>query len=291
MNYAINWFKGFAYENEVQEIIIKYAPYEYDTLVSSPSILIDFVKSKREDLRIVVDITNISILSFNTTADIFKTCYKIHPNIAFMISRITNGIHPDMRMMKKNKLPFFYCEKVNTIDTLNQYISEGVTDVYITDELAFSLSDIKYNICKNKVKIRVYPNVAQSSVSCADGIKSITKFFIRPEDVKYYEDCVDIMEFFGPMDKQNTLYKIYKKQKWRGPLNLIISGYNPEDNIEINSSIIPTFGQVRKNCHKKCGYTSSGCQICIAAEHVARSLVEKGLEYKEKRKEDIDDKK
>lgn len=286
MNYAINWFKDFAYEDEVQEIIIKYDPHEYNTLVNSPSVLIDFVKSKREDLRIVVDIADISILSFNATADIFKTCCKIHPNIVFVISRITNGIHPDMKMMKENELPFFYHEGVDTIDKLNQYISEGVTDVYITNELAFSLSDIKYNICKNKVKIRVFPNVAQSSVSHAEGIKSITKFFIRPEDVKYYEDCVDVMEFFGPVDRQNTLYKIYNEQKWRGPLNLIISGYNPEDNIEINSSIIPTFGQIRKNCHKKCGYTSSGCQICIAAEHVARSLTEKGLEYKE----ELDDK-
>jgi hypothetical protein len=290
MNYAINWFKGFAYEDEVQEIIIKYDPYEYDTLVSSPSVLIDFVKSKREDLRIVIDIADIDILSFNTTVDIFKTCYKIHPNIVFVISRVTNGVRPNILMMKKHELPFFFREGADTIDKLNQYISEGVTDVYITNELAFSLSDIKYNICKNRVKIRVYPNIAQSSVPVANGIKSITKFFIRPEDVKYYEDCVDVMEFFGSADKQNTLYKIYKEQKWRGPLNLIISGYNPEDNIEINSSIIPTFGQVRKNCHKKCGYTSSGCQICITAEHVARSLAEKGLEYKEKRKEDIDDK-
>lgn len=286
MNYAINWFKDFAYEDEIQEIIIKYDSNKYPILTEYISALIDFVKSKRQDLRIVVDVTHMTAIELKRTINVFKTCYEIHPNITFMISRTVEC----MRRVEENKLPFFYCEKVNTIDALNQYISEGVTDVYITDELAFSLSDIKYNICKNKVKIRVFPNVAQSSVSRADGIKSITKFFIRPEDVKYYEDCVDVMEFFGSADKQNTLYKIYKEQKWRGPLNLIISGYNPEDNIEINSSIIPTFGQVRKNCHKKCGYTSSGCQICIAAEHVARSLAEKGLEYKEKRKEDVDDK-
>lgn len=287
MNYAINWFKGFAYEDEIQEIIIKYDFNKYPILTEYASALIDFVKSKREDLRIVVDVTHMTAIEFERAINVFKACYEIHPNITFMISRIVEY----MKRVEENELPFFYCEKVNTIDALNQYISEDVTDVYITDELAFSLSDIKYNICKNKVKIRVFPNVAQSSVSRADGVKSITKFFIRPEDVKYYEDCVDIMEFFGSADKQNTLYKIYKEQKWKGPLNLIISGYNPEDNIEINSSIIPTFGQVRKNCHKKCGYTSSGCQICIAAEHVARSLAEKGLEYKEKRKEDIDDKK
>lgn len=286
MNYAINWFKGFAYEDEIQEIIIKYDFNKYPILTEYASALIDFVKSKREDLRIVVDVTHMTAIEFERAINVFKACYEIHPNITFMISRIVEY----MKRVEENELPFFYCEKVNTIDALNQYISEDVTDVYITDELAFSLSDIKYNICKNKVKIRVFPNVAQSSVSRADGVKSITKFFIRPEDVKYYEDCVDIMEFFGSADKQNTLYKIYKEQKWRGPLNLIISGYNPEDNIEINSSIIPTFGQVRKNCHKKCGYTSSGCQICIAAEHVARSLAEKGLEYKEKRKEAVDDK-
>jgi len=286
MNYAINWFKGFAYEDEIQEIIIKYDFNKYPILTKYASALIDFVKSKRQDLRIVVDVTHMITIELKQTINVFKMCYEIHPNITFMISRTVEC----MRRVEENKLPFFYCEKVNTIDALNQYISEGVTDVYITDELAFFLSDIKYDICKNKVKIRVFPNVAQSSVSRADGIKSITKFFIRPEDVKYYEDCVDVMEFFGPVDKQNTLYKIYKEQSWKGPLNLIISGYNPEDNIEINSSIIPTFGQIRKNCHKRCGYTSSGCQICIAAEHVARSLAEKGLEYKEKRKEDIDDK-
>ena len=49
MNYAINWFKDFAYEDEVQEIIIKYDFNKYPILAEYASALVDFVKSKRED--------------------------------------------------------------------------------------------------------------------------------------------------------------------------------------------------------------------------------------------------
>ena len=72
MNYAINWFKDFAYEDEVQEIIIKYDFNKYPILAEYTSALFDFIKSKRNDLRITVDVTNMTFIELKQAISVFN---------------------------------------------------------------------------------------------------------------------------------------------------------------------------------------------------------------------------
>lgn len=275
MNYSINWYREFEYENKVSEVIISFDK-------KNPAAAVEFCRQKRESLRVIIDVQKLTKNEFFDNFAIFKATFNTHPNIAFRINRYDMT---EAAALQQEEIPFFYGNHASTIDELNQYINEGVSDVYVTNELGFCLEDIKYYICKDKVKIRVYPNIAQSSATNADKIPSITKFFIRPEDVKHYENCVDVFEFFGDIGKQGVLYKIYNSGSWDGPLDLIITGYNPDEDVAINSSIIPVFGKIRKNCHKKCGFTSSGCQICFMAAPIAKTLIEKGIKFKEVEKD------
>jgi len=61
----------------------------------------------------------------------------------------------------------------------------------------------------NNIKVRVFPNICQSSFKETPSIKT---FFIRPEDIKYYSTFVDVFELISNnAEIQNTLFKIYKQ--------------------------------------------------------------------------------
>ena len=71
--------------------------------------------------------------------------------------------------------------------------------MYITNEFAFNMIDISKVCYLNSTMIRVYPNIAQTSARKTSTIDSLTKFFIRPEDVMFYEPYVDVFEFYCPI--------------------------------------------------------------------------------------------
>ena len=120
------------------------------------------------------------------------------------------------------------------------------------------MADIAKYCHEKNIKVRAYANVAQSS-SLLDNMNTITSFFIRPEDIKYYENHLDVVEFFGPVEKQDVLYEIYTKGKWLGNLKDLIIGL--QDSIN-NNVIIGCFGVVRMRCNKHCNY--SQCNICTS---------------------------
>ena len=108
-------------------------------------------------------------------------------------------------MFNKTKNPFAFLFLTRTC--LNGMIRYGVSDVYIVNEFAFYLPQIKKN-CGDEVKIRVFPNVSQSTDKL-HVLPTVTSFFIRPEDIPFYEEYVDVCEFFGTVDRNEVLYKIY----------------------------------------------------------------------------------
>ena len=63
--------------------------------------------------------------------------------------------------------------------------------MYICEELGFSLDKISDILHSNNIKVRVIPNICQSSFSETN---SLLTFFIRPEDIKYYIKYVDVFE-------------------------------------------------------------------------------------------------
>lgn len=249
MKYAIKFYQNCRVLPQADEIILKYEEVHEN--------LIDYIDNYSDEQRIVIDICGYdkeNILKDNLS--IWKAVSKKHENFAIKL----NEYHIDIiSKLQENNIKFFLDTRVDTIDKLCAVVFLGVSDVYICNELGFSLKSIA-KFCHNRgVKIRVYPNIAQSS-SNNEEINSFTKFYIRPNDVKVYEDYVDIFEFFtdvSSMDRQSVLFNIYKDEEWLGKLSDIILGIKEDI---INESIFPAFAEARTDCNKKCIYEK--CKLC-----------------------------
>ena len=105
-------------------------------------------------------------------------------------------------------------------------------------------------------------------------------FYIRPEDVSVYEPYVDYFEFFGKLDRQAVLYKIYKEGQWLGSLNELIGGLKNEIP---NVCIVPYFGTARVGCGKRCSYNKS-CEVCSNIKNLAKVLESKDFGITTERK-------
>ena len=162
--------------------------------------------------------------------------------------------------LKSLNLPFYYTEVASDWDILNGLIAQGVTDVFVGNNLGFELDKVAAVAKQANVRIRVYPNVAQSTWNGSD---SIIKFFIRPEDLILYSKYVDCFEIYVLPDNKLTnaafLYETYKLQKqWLGDLQALIIGLRePIDNRLLDDQ----WGSSRIKCGKRCAKGES-CHIC-----------------------------
>lgn len=266
MNYAIKYYIGCRTLPKADEIIIKYT-HETDELIK-------FAQEEiNENQRLVVDLNE-----FNTeeklsdSLKIFIAAMEVHKNFALKTTIEDKNIVD----YAESNIPFFVMETVDCWDELTHQIGLGVSDVYIVNEFGFYLPKISQYCHDMGVKVRAYPNVAQSRTS-APNINSFTKFFIRPEDIFIYEEMIDTFEFFGPLDKQPVLYDIYSQERWLGKLNEIILGL---DNEIDNMTIAPYFGESRRACEKRCAY--GRCNVCNSIASLAAVLESKNIKMKKK---------
>ena len=129
--------------------------------------------------------------------------------------------------------------------------------MYICEELGFSLDKVSKLLHDNNIKVRVFPNICQSSFSETPSIKT---FFIRPEDISIYAVFVDVFELISDEERQQVLFKIYKQEKWNGKIKEIIPTFKDS---ELDSKyILDTFGAIRSRCGKRCLYKPESCSIC-----------------------------
>jgi hypothetical protein len=172
-------------------------------------------------------------------------------------------------LIEKYKIPFFFINHISSIDMLTGLIKYHPTDMYICEELGFFLDKISTVLHENNIKVRVYPNICQSS--SAD-IPSLKTFFIRPEDLDTYSAFVDVFELVSDRERQKVIYKIYKQQEWFGELSEIIPTFKGDFD---NRRILKSFGQIRCKCGKRCMYKPNSCNICDRFMELAETF-EKG---------------
>ena len=261
MKYSIHYYKGCPILDDADEIIIKYTEKDPE--------LINFVQNWKQEQRIVINITTLTNQEIEENLSIFSAAASAH-NIAILCRK--DQFYVDIAAAD---IPFFFDYGIDSLDELVWQIHLGVSDIYIVNELGFSITKIK-EAYEDKVNIRVFPNVAQGGNENIDGFN---KFFIRPEDVGIYENYVDIFEFGGELDQQPIIYKIYKDERWLGNLNEIIIGSNAFIN---NLSIVPSFGYSRLNCNKRCAFNK--CDICNHIKSVSEILNDKGINIKKEKK-------
>ena len=130
------------------------------------------------------------------------------------------------------------------------------TDMYICEELGFFLDKVSKILHDNNIKVRVFPNICQSSFSKTESIKT---FFIRPEDIFIYATFVDVFELISDAERQETLFKIYKQGKWFGKIKEVIPTFKGELD---SKYLLGNFGMIRSKCGKRCLYKPGSCAIC-----------------------------
>ena len=253
MKYCFNYNKNtehMQYINEANEWTIKYN--------SKDTTLLDFL-DLHKDKRINIYVSGEEALT--TPISLFEELCKKYNNIYLKL---------DMKYFykkdKKYNFKFFFDELVNDWDVLIGLLKYGVTDIYIVENLGFELDKVAEIAAQYNAQVRVYPNVAQSKFETTPPLK---KFFIRPEDIKAYEEYIDILEFFDADTQLDTYYKIYAiDKKWFGKLNEIIKNFNFDID---NKYIIPRFGEKRRVCNKKC-LKGGICSRCDNIEELAKTL-------------------
>lgn len=251
MKSCIEWRKGFKYLPQIDEFNIDFRNKE----IQLNKFLNLYAKSQRVNIRLPEDYTKDNI-------ELLEAAYEKGFNIAIIL--------PDIyytERLREHGVPFFLARPATTWDEFRGMLSLGVSDIYIANELGFSLATIAPIAEREVVQIRCYANIAQSSWKFGNGFKD---FYIRPEDVDYYSNFVDVIEFYNSIDQQNVLYEVYFKDKeWNGKLREIIKGLTSDiDNYYLLGS---EFAKRRVKCEKKC-LKGEKCRLCDELSDLADSL-------------------
>jgi hypothetical protein len=255
------------YLQSVDELIIKCKSYEKALRLRDY-----FEKKSKEEYnqRLIIDLTCYDAETpLPELVPILESLVTSFPAQDFTVKLDIYTQYSFSLLLKDKNIKFFFNRGVSSFDLLRDLIVQGVSDVYIVDSLGFWLKKVA-QICHaedNYVNVRVYPNIAQSGRIGYNAETAPKDFYIRPEDIKFYEDCVDVMELTAPIGKLDIMYKIYSSREWSGDLTDII--YGLEETIS-NKRILPEFGKARSLCEKRCNYGT--CHVCDSAFILSTSL-------------------
>lgn len=269
INYNPNPNQNFKYLDEVDEITINYR--RKDTT------LLEFLLKHKEQ-RVNIYISDANDFLENNCAKIFSDIKEKYPELNFVLFFSEKEVEL-LNKIKEHNLKYYFTTYVRDWDSLHHIAKLKPTDIIIVEALCFELKDVSKFLHSQGIDVRCFANVAQASSESTPALK---QFFIRPEDVDFYEPYIDCIEFFGHdlKDHQiNTYYKIYKYDKeWYGMLKEIIIGLNSDIDSRF---IIPAFPKHRLNCGKRC-LKGRRCQICDAIEEAAATLEKKGIIFRKK---------
>ena len=269
MKYCINYYGNFRYLNEIDEIIFDY---------TGVGDILNFIQEKiKPEQRVLLSLVHAEDL--DALVPIVDRLKEIHPNYTIILKKdqLTHRI--------KDNHPFFLGEYCKTFDQVYSFIELDVTDIYIVETLGFSIKDMGTYAHEHNVKVRVLPNVAQSTLGSLSQLPHECRFFIRPEDVSVYEPYVDVFELFGDNHKLSVTYEIYKEGNWKGALGNLIKGLPLDFSLDAQSP----YGEYRLNCGQKC-YKCKMCTVHkelndIMDQNNLRIIKEKEYAKQEKKEE------
>ena len=269
MKYCLPYLNASPYMSKVDEVII---PFNAE----KGPIIIKNITSKENisDATIILEMKKMDVDDINKNMILFKSLKEDYPQIKFKLmftKDYTEEFDSLIENCKECGIPFFFSTYVRDWDTFYGLIDLEVSDIYIVEEMGFSLSKLGQIAHASSVSIRVFANVAQSSWHKERGVKS---FFIRPEDIGFYEPYVDVIEFYGDDNRLEVSYKAYAEDgKWFGDLRELIIGLDTELDSRF---IVPMFAEARLNCEKKCQKLRP-CNICTRIIDNSKALEANGF--------------
>lgn len=173
---------------------------------------------------------------------------------------------------KERNIKFYYGYPISTYYDVYGLIDLGVEYIKIMAPLTFDMDTIS----KINIKFRMVPNVAYDAyIPRENGLRGQ---WVRPEDVKYYEDAIYIFEFENvKIEQEKTLHHIYaEEQTWPGNLNILFTNFNVDIN---NRAVIDEIGEVRSKCRQRC-MSNGACHLCQTMVNFEKML----FKIKEERK-------
>lgn len=271
MKYSANYSNNINL-TDFDEIIIRYEAQEAPLLA--------FLQ-EHSNQHIVLEVADIQTFEEEHGWETLNHCYAELQN--FSVKLGANQPFQDIldnaiieRICANLTMPYFFGFFATNCEQLQHLLDCGASQVYIAEDLCFNLTRAKRLCAPYSARLRAFPNVAQASVKTAP---ALTKFFIRPEDVDTYSDCIDTLEFWGPLDRQETLLRIYKKGIWFGDLNDLILDLN----LSFDSRrIIPAFARFRKDCQREC-MKNGRCEVCDRVYKISEKMQEKDLLFIKKK--------
>ena len=254
----------YQYLDEVDEITISYR--------RSDTTLLEFMNLHQKQ-RINIFIEDYNDFLEHKSVEFFKVIKEEYPelNFVFLISLAQEKGYDVYEKLREFELPYFFTALVKDWDALYYYKNLKPVDMFITEALGFELAAVASILGAEDIGIRCFANAAQASHESGFPLK---KFFIRPEDVEFYSQYINTIEFYCEDEKQEVYYKIYKHDgKWFGKLNEIIVGLDSDIDSRF---ILPIFAERRANCGKRC-LKGRPCAICETIEQSAATLKENNI--------------
>ncbi len=196
----------------------------------------------------------------------------------------------NLKTIKELNIPFFFDRDVpcSSLLSLDFMINQGVTDIYVLDDLWYILPEVSKKCKDNDINIRLILNRVPSLYPVFDEDYKAPIF--SPRDIVYLEPYIDTVEFdcyFAKEEAYNwNAFNVYKKayldnKEWVGDLR------------ELNRDITffyPVYSEPwelieRKiSCGRKCS-TGSKCRRCEDIITIARNLNAEGLYLKKNKGE------
>lgn len=272
MNLAIPFKLYYELNDVATEFNIEYDPEKNDI-----DKLGDFLETF-PDKRI-----NIHIVNGVTKKDV-KAIKRQGTNFALRLGKDDLG---NVEMLQDLGVRFFFDRDVVAYNriSLSYYISLGVSDVYLADDLWYSLKDTYDRCNKSGVKVRAILN--RIPMMWPNRGNDARAMIFRPEDFDLYSPFVDVAEFdcwdedgkVYNFSKSSVLFRTYfEKRRWCGDLGEINSDiFMPVP----NEALLPEFTKNKLSCGLRC-MDGGSCKKCRGLLDIAYSMDKKDWKFKKK---------
>ena len=183
------------------------------------------------------------------------------------------------KLYKENQIKFFfdYDFNINNFCRLQDAINQGVSDVYIMEDLCYRLPQVKMLCKEHSVQIRLLANMIPS-FTLGRNI-DVTSTFYTPENMDALESYYDIIEFelFNSWNRFDALYKIwFVKKEWKDNLKFI----NFELDFDIPGESFPReLCEFKMKCGHRCVERQSACRKCQQYVEIAQTMNDKNIGY------------
>lgn len=302
MRFCINYFEKFDYLNEINEVNLLFEKDKNSLIENLKTLIKDGKIKPKADFNIFLTLQDIvsltedernifvmEVVNYNQEHEDSKI--KVVLDGLLLEEEAAEHLDTMMDILKSNNIPFFFDVFVKDWDLFLGLLTFDVSDIYISGQMGFCLNLLKDTLedykeeNEKEIKLRAICNAAQASFlyESQDNFKA---FFIRPEDVEFYSQYIDVLEFDSFAKSINTTYEIYKRGSWDADLDILINKLN----ISIdNRNLFQPAMQERATCQRKCLTGEKSCHLCDEMVAYAETLEEGNIYLKDFIEEDKDD--